>query len=365
MPIVSVPSPGVMRTKPIVKQPEEVPVQTAELPSSESKRSGGLLSFLGIGKGRKKAAAAETHSIGAPYNVHHNIHVDFNARTGFSGLPAEWESLLIGGGISKKEVVANPDEVLDVLEFQSARLAQQKKAEMMAQAQALMAQQPSSSQQAATADGADFDPMCGYAAQPLPEDVQVTISELVSRGDPQELYTDLKKIGEGAAGEIFLAVCRLDRRKVALKKMTLNQQNMRLMATEITIMKNSRHPNVVEYIDSYLVRDKLWVAMEYMNGGCLTEILDQFEHFHLTEPQVAYVCACTLRALAFIHSLHRVHRDIKSDNLLLSTEGAVKLADFGYAAQLTQQKQKRTTIVGTPYWSASSISFFLLHIHTV
>jgi len=218
-----------------------------------------------------------------------------------------------------------------------------------------MAQQPSSSQQAATADGADFDPMCGYAAQPLPEDVQVTISELVSRGDPQELYTDLKKIGEGAAGEIFLAVCRLDRRKVALKKMTLNQQNMRLMATEITIMKNSRHPNVVEYIDSYLVRDKLWVAMEYMNGGCLTEILDQFEHFHLTEPQVAYVCACTLRALAFIHSLHRVHRDIKSDNLLLSTEGAVKLADFGYAAQLTQQKQKRTTIVGTPYWMAPEV----------
>lgn len=92
--------------------------------------------FSGLGKGRKKAAAqaAESHSIGTPYNVHHQVHVDFNARTGFVGLPSEWENLLISGGISKKEVVANPDEVLDVLEFQSARLAQQKKAEMMAQA---------------------------------------------------------------------------------------------------------------------------------------------------------------------------------------------------------------------------------------
>lgn len=50
-----------------------------------------------------------------------------------------------------------------------------------------------------------------------------------------------------------------------------------------------------------------------------------------------------------MHSLHRIHRDIKSDNILLSNDGAVKLADFGYAAQLTNKQKVRNTVVGTPY----------------
>jgi len=95
--------------------------------------------------------------------------------------------------------------------------------------------------------------------------------------------------------------------------------------------------------------------MEYMGGGCLTEVLEQFEHLQMTEEQIALVCRDTLKGLQYIHSLHRIHRDIKSDNLLLGSDGTVKLADFGYAAQLTQEKSKRNTIVGTPYWMAPEL----------
>lgn len=188
--------------------------------------------------------------------------------------------------------------------------------------------------------------------QPLPEDDNVTLADLVNKADPTTIYTNIIKIGEGAAGEVFSAI---DTRpgptkgqKVAIKQMGLNNENAKLLVTEISIMKSSRHPNVVYYNDSFMVDEQLWVVMELMDGGCLTEILEHFANLRMTEAQIAYVARETLQALVYIHSLHRIHRDIKSDNILLNSKGEVKIADFGYAAQLTKKQKKRNTVVGTP-----------------
>jgi serine/threonine protein kinase len=56
-----------------------------------------------------------------------------------------------------------------------------------------------------------------------------------------------------------------------------------------------------------------------------------------------------------MHAANRIHRDIKSDNILLSLKGDVKLADFGYCAQLTEESTKRNSVVGTPYWMAPEL----------
>lgn len=171
----------------------------------------------------------------------------------------------------------------------------------------------------------------------------------------QPLFRNPKKIGEGAAGEIYLAVFVPTGEKVALKKMTLTEESAKLIAVEVSIMKQCKHPNIVTYYDCYLVKDKLWVSMEYMDGGALTDLLELYGKLFLSEGEISYVLRCVLRALRYIHEHSSIHRDIKSDNVLLSMNGDVKLADFGYAAQLNEHTQKRQTIVGTPYWMAPEV----------
>jgi serine/threonine protein kinase len=242
--------------------------------------------------------------VSQPYNVKHQVHVDFNSSTGFSGLPREWERLL-QGNISKSEVLENPDAVLDVLEFHDKVEKRNRQNE-------------------------------AAAATEMPADRAVTLQELVSQGDPTTMYVNLKKIGEGAAGEVFSADNVSSGLKVAIKKMPLNAQNLKLLTSEIHIMKESHHGNVVGYYDSFLVENRLWLVIEHMGGGCLTEVLEQFDSCRMGEEHISWVCAETLRGLKYIHSLHRIHRDIKSDNILVGTAGEVKIADFGYAAQLSE-----------------------------
>jgi len=138
--------------------------------------------------------------------------------------------------------------------------------------------------------------------------------------------------------------------------MRIVSENDKLFCTEISILKKCQHENIIQYYDSLIVDGNfLWVVMEYMDGGNLTDVLEQYGKIKMNEGHIAYVCFCTVKALSYIHDNHRIHRDIKSDNILLSTRGEIKIADFGFAAQLTQDKQKRNTVVGTPYWMAPEL----------
>jgi len=136
--------------------------------------------------------------------------------------------------------------------------------------------------------------------------------------------------------------------------MDLGKENAKILITEVYIMKTSHHASIIEYIDSFALDGQLWVVMEFMDGGCLTDVLE-YQSVLLTENHIAYICEQALLGLAYIHTLDRIHRDIKSDNILLNRSGSVKIADFGYAAQLKAEQAKRTTIVGTPYWMAPEL----------
>jgi serine/threonine protein kinase len=121
------------------------------------------------------------------------------------------------------------------------------------------------------------------------------------------------------------------------------------VAAEIFMMKELSHPNITKYVGTWKVDSEIWIAMEFMNGGKLTDII--FETT-FSEPQIACILHHTLLGLEFIHSYGRIHRDIKSDNLLVNTKGEVKLADFGFCCSDTV---KHRSVVGTPYWMAPEV----------
>ncbi|XP_049635433.1 serine/threonine-protein kinase PAK 1-like [Suncus etruscus] len=187
----------------------------------------------------------------------------------------------------------------------------------------------------------------------MSDEILEKLRSIVSVSDPKKKYTRFEKIGQGASGTVYTAMDVATGQEVAIKQMNLQQQPKKeLIINEILVMRENKNPNIVNYLDSHLVGDELWVVMEYLAGGSLTDVVKET---CMDEGQIAAVCRECLQALEFLHSNQVIHRDIKSDNILLGMDGSVKLTDFGFCAQITPEQSKRSTMVGTPYWMAPEV----------
>jgi serine/threonine-protein kinase CLA4 len=184
-------------------------------------------------------------------------------------------------------------------------------------------------------------------------EVMAKLKQVVSRDNPMDNYSKQKKIGQGASGSVYVArvkesatsqVAREIYRthgpkgQVAIKQMDLrNQPRKELIVNEIIVMKDSKHPNIVNFLDSFLqeASNELWVVMEFMEGGALTDVIDN--NPVITEEQIATICNETCKGLAHLHSQDIIHRDIKSDNVLLDRMGNVKISKSNHLPSQQQQ----------------------------
>ena len=176
-------------------------------------------------------------------------------------------------------------------------------------------------------------------------------------GRPEDLFELLEQLGKGSYGAVYKARHRPSGTIVAVKVIPLSgedEEGLEDIRREIAVLRECVHPNVVRYFGSFMGTEYLWIVMEHCGGGSVRDILSASNR-PLREAQIAYLCGETLKGLVYLHSIFKVHRDIKCSNILLTESGGVKLADFGVAAQLTRTMSKRNTFIGTPHWMAPEV----------
>lgn len=140
-------------------------------------------------------------------------------------------------------------------------------------------------------------------------------------------------------------------RSVAIKQFRLHdidKAELQGIESEINLLRKLNHENIVKYYTTIRSDDHLYIVLEYMENGSLSQFLKKFGA--LSETLVAVYISQVLRGLAYLHEQGVLHRDIKGANILTTKDGLVKLADFGVALQ-TNEAQKSMSVVGTPYWS--------------
>ncbi|NXK48973.1 NEK5 kinase, partial [Chauna torquata] len=172
-------------------------------------------------------------------------------------------------------------------------------------------------------------------------------------------YEILKKIGEGSFGKIFLAKGKVDNEQCVIKEIDLTKMPVKekeASQKEVILLAKMKHTNIVTFYASLQEKNKLYIVMEYCDGGDLMKRINMQHGVLFEEDQILSWFVQISLGLKHIHDRKILHRDVKAQNIFLSNNGEVaKLGDFGIARQLNNTMEFAYTCVGTPYYLSPEI----------
>ncbi|NWX23231.1 NEK5 kinase, partial [Aegotheles bennettii] len=172
-------------------------------------------------------------------------------------------------------------------------------------------------------------------------------------------YEIIKKIGEGSFGKIFLAKGKVDNERCVIKEINLTKMPVKekeASQKEVILLFKMKHGNIVTFYASLQEKNKLYIVMEYCDGGDLMQRIKMQHGMLFDENQILSWFVQISLGLKHIHDKKILHRDVKAQNIFLSNNGKVaKLGDFGIARQLNSTMEFAHTCVGTPYYLSPEI----------
>jgi len=195
-----------------------------------------------------------------------------------------------------------------------------------------------------------------------------------------DIYRVGEELGRGAYGTVFLGLDTRTGEHVAIKALSfehLSADALSGVASEVELLQNLNHRNIVKYLGSFRTSTHLYIILELMENGSLSNVIKTSKFGPFPESLIPVYVHQVLQGLAYLHAQGVVHRDIKGANILTTKEGVVKLADFGVAAKIGGEigeaalgggggghnnstniddgESRDVSPQGTPYWMAPEV----------
>eukprot|EP00040_Diaphanoeca_grandis_P004692 m.29776 g.29776 ORF g.29776 m.29776 type:complete len:352 (-) comp16157_c0_seq1:104-1159(-) len=173
--------------------------------------------------------------------------------------------------------------------------------------------------------------------------------------NPLNEWRKAEKIGEGAMANVFKVVHKQSNITAAGKILTIeHKDDIEEFAIEVDALSKLKHEGIISLLDAYMFNKEFWVVLEICSGGAFDDILIE-RKTGLLEPQIQCVASQVICAIEHLHEKGIYHRDVKASNLLLATDGCVKLTDFGSCSLNNFNNKKRDSFLGSPYWMSPEV----------
>ncbi|KAJ8290465.1 hypothetical protein GJAV_G00013180 [Gymnothorax javanicus] len=183
-------------------------------------------------------------------------------------------------------------------------------------------------------------------------------SEGYSRAEEKLHYIPIRILGRGAFGEATLYRRTEDNSLVVWKEVELDclmEKDRRDVMNEISILTILQHDNIIAYFNHFMDKNTLLIELEYCNGGNLYDKINHQKGKLFSEETVIWYLYQIASAVAHIHNVGVLHRDIKTLNIFLTKTNLIKLGDYGLAKKLGSQLSMAESFVGTPYYMSPEL----------